>query len=367
MKDGVSKIQLFFIIVISALGFGAMEIPRIMGDTAGTGAWLTLLIAAAFFSIDVFIIVFLGYAHKGESLAEYSQFLAGKTVTYFFEVIYIAYFIAMLTFIARSAADIIKNEILINTPIWATMLLILTISLYAASKGLTNIGRIVEYLGFIVLIITFILCSINFTQGNILNIMPLFDPSEKGNYFNALPSAIFCFLGFEVITIIPFSDSNGKRAFGTAIFSIIALYFILILIVESCYSILGVDDVVNYDYPLFVAIRRLDITILQFAKRLDLFFIMAWLTSVFCSVSMFSFTAAEYTKKLFSKDKANLILIIIGILAFCSGMLLPNAEEESKLFVQFTIWFGLIPAFIIPFILFIIHLCKSGKRPYGGE
>jgi len=362
LENGVTNRQLFFIIIISALGFSASELPKILGESAGTGAWFTLLLATAFFAVDVFIIVYLGYVYKEKSLFEYSRLLVGKTVSGLFAVIYLVYFFIMLSLIVRSSADTIKAEILFKTPVWATALLILTISLYAASKGLTNIGRIIEYLGLISLVTGFILYFITFTQGDFLNVMPLYDLEEKNRYFNALPSTIFCYLGYEVITIIPFTERNGVKALWTAILSMLVLCCFFILIVESCYAILGLDDIVNYNYPLIIAIRRLDIAIFQFAKRLDLFFIMAWLTSVFCSLSILSFTTAEYVRKLAPKLNKNLALTLTGALAFGSGLIIPNAEDVSELFVRFINYFGLIPAFGIPMLLLIIHFIRAGNK-----
>lgn len=330
-----------------------------MGDTAGTGAWLVLLLAAVFFSFEIFIIVYLSYVYKGKTLFEYSKILAGKVATYCFAALYAVYFTIMLAFIIRSSADIIKAEILYKTPIWATMLLITSISLYAASKGLTNIGRLIEFLGLIILPIGFVLNTITFHQGNILNIMPLFDASQKDVYIHALPSAIFGFLGFEVITIIPFSASNGAKAIWTSILSIFVLCFFYILIVESCYVVLGVDDIVNYDYPLITAIRRLDINVLQFAKRLDLFFIIIWLSSIFCSLSMLIFTAAEYTRRFVRKINLNILLVCICALACFMGLLVPNSEEVGSSFLWFATYVGLIPAFVPPFVLFILHLFRG--------
>ena len=338
-----------------------------MAKTARTGAWLTLLLASAFFAIDAFIIVYLGYAYREKTLFEYARLLAGGIIACLIAIVYVLYFFILMTFIIRSSADIIKDEILFKTPVWATMLLLLAVSLYAASKGLTNIGRIMEYLGLIILTFGFVLHFICFSQGNFLNIMPMFDPSVKNLYFGALPDTIFCFLGFEVITIVPFTKRNGSKVLWTAIISILVLCSFYIMIVESCYAVLSVEDIVNYTHPLIVAIRRLDIAILQFAKRLDLFFIMIWLAAIFCSVSIISFTATEYVKKLIPKLNGNMVLTVIGISAFIAGLLLPNAAEVSKLFIRFMTYFGLIPAFAIPFILLVVHMVRPKKnRNRGG-
>lgn len=365
MTSNVTNKQLFFIIIISAIGLSAVEMPRIMGEAAGTGAWLSLLIAAVFFVSDVLLIVHLGCLYPGKSLAEYSELLAGKVVSRIFCGLYIVYFFIFLAFFVRSAADIIQAEILYKTPVWATMLLIMIVSLHAASKGLTNLGRIIEYLGLIVLVTSFILQIITFTQGNPLNSLPLIDPAETGRYIWAVPSAIFGFLGFEVITVIPLSRRNGSKARLTAGIAILVMYMFFIVLLEACYSILSIDDIVNYDYPLLTAIRRLDIAALQFAKRLDLFFIMAWLTSIFCSTSLVMFASVEYTKKLIPKLTGLTPMLAIGTAAYATGLLIPNAEDVLRTFNRFMTYTGLLPAFVIPLVLWIVHLFRSRNRKAG--
>jgi spore germination protein (amino acid permease) len=339
-----------------------VALPKIMGAAAGTGAWFTMFLGAIFFSFNVSIIVYLGRVYKGKTLFEYSQLLVGKAVTYCFTAIYAVYFTIILAFVIRTSADTIKTEILYRTPVLATMLLMTVIALYTASKGLTNIGRIVEFLGLIILVIGFILSLLTFKEGNMLNILPLFDYPEKNMYFTALPLTIFAFLRFEVITVIPLNNVNSHKTLRTAVIAIFVLYLFSMIVVESCFSILGIDDIANYKYPLISAIRRLDIAILQFAKRLDLFFIIAWLFSIFCSISMLIFTASEYARRLIPKSRPTVLLIIICVLACSIGIIIPNSEVVSEYFLRFTMYVGLLPSFVIPFILFMIHIFKFGKK-----
>lgn len=359
MTSSVTNRQLFFIIIISTIGLSSVVMPKAMSEAAGTGAWLSLLIAAVFFVFDVLLIVHLGCLYRKKPLAEYSELLVGKVVSRIFCGIYIVYFFIFLVFFVRSAADIIQAEILYKTPVWATMLLIMAVSLYAASKGLTHLGRILEYLGLIVLITSFILQIITFTQGNPLNNLPLIDPAETSRYIRAVPSAIFGFLGFEVITVIQFSRRNGSKARFTAGIAILVACMFFIVLLEACYSILSIDDIVNYDYPVLTAIRRLDIAALQFAKRLDLFFIMAWLTSIFCSTSLVMFAAVEYSKKLIPKLNGLTPMLAIGATAYAVGLLIPNAEDVLRTFNRFMTYTGLLPAFVIPLVLWVAHLFRS--------
>lgn len=364
LENGVTNRQLFFIIITSAISFSSTTLPQDILREAGTGTWVTLCIGALFFSINALIIAYLGNAYQGKSLFEYSQVLVGNFAARCFALLYMVYFIVLLTLTIRVSADIIEAEILYKTPISATMLLITAISLYAATKGLTNIGRIVEFLGAIILVIGIVLYLTALNQGNLLNNMPLFESSQIGTYIKAVPSTIFVFLGFEVITMMPFTKANGKKALWTAVLGMWALCFFIILIVEACCAVLGIDDIVNYNYPLIVTIRRLDIINLEFAKRLDLFFILIWLLSIFCAISMLIYVAKEYARRLIKKANNPMQSVIVCGVACIAGLSVQNSAKVSNFFIIFATYGGLIIASLIPFSLFAIHCIKRALHKH---
>ncbi len=363
MKNSITNRQFFFIIIISSAGFSTTALPRIMLG-AGTGAWFVMILGAVFFCLNIFIITYLGNKYKGMTLFEYSQVIIGKKAAYLFGGIYALYFLILLAFIIRTSADVIKSEILYKTPILATIILVIIISLYAASKGLTKVGRILEFLGTIILIIGVLLYSITFSHSHIMNIMPLFELSEMNAYLEALPFTIYAFLGFEIITCVAFTNSNGTKSIKTSIGAIVFFCLFNILTLESCYGLLGIDDIANYDYPLIAAIRRLDIHSLQFAKRLDLFFIIIWLLTIFCSTTLLLFAVKEYASKLAPRIPTNILWPLISIAACLIGLSIPSAEEAERYFIQFVVHIGLIPAFVIPLLLFTIHLYKNRSRKH---
>lgn len=123
--------------------------------------------------------------------------------------------------------------------------------------------------------------------------------------------------------------------------------------------VLGIDDLTSYNFPNISAIRRIELPILQFFKRLDLVFINVWIFSIFCSLSFVVFTTVQYLSKIFTKAKYNLILCIVCIGAFVMGIPFKNAEQLSSVWLGWTTYLGLIPGFIIPLILLITAKVKK--------
>lgn len=354
MTENVTNRQMFFIIFLRIVAGSVLSLPLIMAQKAETGAWLVLLIASIIACIPVVIIVYLGNLFKGKTLFEYSKLLVGKFLTYIFALIYILYHFSLVVLLTRSTADVIKGEFLNKTPLYSTMILLLIVTGYAASKKLNNLGRICEFLGIIILIANFVLHTVMLTQGDFRNIKPFFDISQINSYLKAFPSTIFLFIGFESLTIIPFTKANGKKSIWISIISILTAGITYIYVTQTCYMILGVEDVAHYNYPNVAAIRILDIPVLQFLKRLDLIFINAWVFSIFCSLSFVIFTVTQYTQKLFSKLNFNFILMIVCVLAFIAGLLPKGPKQVSDIHLFLTTYFGFIPALLIPLILLIV-------------
>ncbi|MDO8685301.1 MAG: GerAB/ArcD/ProY family transporter [Clostridiales bacterium] len=269
------------------------------------------------------------------------------------------YFFGVLSMLLRSGAEIIRLELLFKTPLWATMLVLLLFSEYAASKGISNIGRILEFFGYI-LLLTIILISLQmFSSGDILNVLPLFDLKEINAYIKALPLAIMPFLGIEALTIIPLSKVNGKKAIWYSMSSVMAVNVFYLLIVYHTYMLLGVEDSKNYKDAMFVATRLLDIEILQFLKRFDIIIFIVWIFVMFCTFTIVIYTLSEYTHKIFSKATSYKVLIIVSALAYVAALLPASYDEATQIFTYLSMYFGLIPAFLIPMILLIMAKVKK--------
>lgn len=356
MAEQVTNRQMFFIIVITLSGFSVIELPKIMAQSAGTGSWITLMIGAIIFSSLAAVIAYLGNLFQGQTIFEYSQLLVGKIGTYFICTIYLIYFMIILAFLNRYVAEVIKTELLIKTPIWCTMLLLLLFSGYAASKGFTNVGRILEYYGVIILFVTIGMHILMFINGNLMNIQPFYDSAEAIKYMTALPEAIFLFLGYEVLTIIPFSKNNGKKSIIYVIASILTVGLLYTLIVETSFMILSVEDSINYKNSVIAAMRRVEIKQLQFLVRLDIIYFMAWFFAIFSTLTVLISTALGFLNKLLP-SKGSLVMVLL--VAYAVGVLTPSIDVATQILAVATKYFGLLPACVIPLILLIIAKVKK--------
>lgn len=165
-----------------------------------------------------------------------------------------------------------------------------------------------------------------------------------------------------MMTIIPFTKRNGIKSVGAAMLAIFALCGFYILETETVIMVLGIEDAVNYAYPLIASIRRLDVDIFQILKRIDLVFITAWLTAAYFSVSFVLFATAEYARKIISKPNNKIVVFVIAVLAFVVS-LLPEKDTDVYSYLTYTsIIFASMTIIVIPIILLIASRIKNMKK-----
>ena len=358
----ITNRQLYFFILVFTVPFVICLLPQILSKPFGTGAWIYILIMAVVYSISAGLIAYLGYMHQNQTLFEYCQPIVGKFLTYCFTLLYFIEFIAYTVTLSRATTEIIHADVMVNTPRWFLLAVLIAASVYVVSKGMTNVGRMAEFFGIIIMIVAVIVSFLMASQGDVLNIEPFFNLKDPQKYISMIPASFYLFSGFEFMTIIPFTKRNGIKVVGTAMLSVISIGLFYVMDTEACYMILGVEDASNYTYPLVTAMRRVDIDMLQFLKRVDLLFITAWLTFAFISISISLLVAVEYARKLIHKPNNNVVLIVLAFVSFILGMLIQSDTMVNKLAMNISLYLSGITIFLIPVTILITAKVKKHEK-----
>lgn len=359
MNETLTNKQIAFILFGFIVGYGVMGLPKNVAENAGSGAWIALIVSTIFAIIITYTIIYLGYIHENKTLYEYSQLLVGKFLTTVFIIIYIIEFFIFLAIITRSGSEIIRLTVLIKTPSWALCSTILLVVIYAVIKRLRVIARLCELYGIIIIITYIIIFFLISTQGNLLNIRPLFETGNIPMYLKASLVTTLPFMGMEVLTIIPFSrKENNKKVFKYATVMMLFIGFLYIFAVESCISVMGVESIVYFKDSLLATVRRVDIRWLQFLRRLDGLMLVVWIMSIYCTLAVSGYAAVYLLNKLFKKANFNLLAVIVFTLAFIVSQLPENFQQLEQI-LNYITYIGILTSIAIPGLLLIITKVKK--------
>jgi len=359
MKESITNRQIALILFGVIVGYGVMGLPKNVAENAGTGGWITLLIATAMAAIFTYIFTYLGYVHENKTIYEYSKMLTGNFITAIFMFLFIIEFFLFYTMVVRASSEIIKLTVLIKTPVWALCLLYYLVVYYLIIKDFSIIVRIMEFYGMFIIIAYLIVHFLIATQGKLINVRPYFGQADIITYFKASVVTVLPFLGIEILGIIPFRKAvNGKKVFKYTVSMIVFIGFLYILVVESCVSVIGVDGIVYYKDALLSTIRRIDIEWLQFLRRLDAIFLMSWIMSTFCTITLFSYGTAFLLSKYFKRINLKLLIFILMIISFYVS-LLPKTFNDIQKIMDYSSYLGFPAISFIPIILLIITKVKK--------
>lgn len=325
-----------------------------MAQSAGTGSWFTIIITSLIFAVASVIIVSLNNMYQGKMLFDYSRDIIGKVGSYAFSLYYIIYFLVVVVFLVIQLSNILQANFLLKTPKWATMLFGIPVYCFLAYKGITNVARMFELYGIILLVVAVLIHIGMLTQGNTTNILPLFNAQDIGKYFSAIENAILPYLGISVLLAIPLTKKNGKKLKKTAFLSLLFIGLFYVLVVESCIMKIGINSIVHYKDALVIAIRDTELEFLDFLQRLDVMYVFVGFMGFFMGISIVYTAIVEYLCKIFYQLKRLTVVVIVGAVSFILCLWILKIEGYEKFINETIKYSGLVSIFLIPALLLIV-------------
>ena len=363
IPNTITNRQMVFILFLTITSITIITLPKDMAVCAGNGFWIPILVTAFVFALFTILIVKLNMMFQGKMLFDYSVEIIGKKTAVILAVFYIAYFLTVSVFLCTSYSNMVHYNFLLKTPQWAELMIGVPLFGYIAYKGVTNVARIFAYLGPVILVMLVIFFATMLIEGRIERILPFYVPSEAGKYISCLKDTPIAFLGFEVLTVIPFTKKN-KKAAKTAFLTIIGVGFFYILAVAGTIMMLGINEIVYHNNPLIDAVRLIQYPEIEFLQRVDLLYEVFGFMGVFASKSIVYLAVVEYTCRLLPKVKRIVPVIAAGIIILTTSVLTVNIKDIAKIFSGIITIAGFAAALFIPGILLLIAKVKkrAGKN-----
>ncbi|MFW6270280.1 MAG: GerAB/ArcD/ProY family transporter [Bacillota bacterium] len=347
------------IIANTLIGAGSLVIPRTLAEIAGTGAWISLIIAGFFVLISLFIMIRLGLRFPEETLIEYSSRITNKWIGKSIGFLYSFYWLITAALIVRIFSSMLVTTVLFDTPIEVLIITMLLVVIYFIRHDIQVIGRINE-LYFIFIIIPIILgVFLAVREVNTLRLMPFtggqgFFPIIVGSF-----NSIFSLLGFEVVILLLPSLVTQKLAYnyGTkGILSPLAVYLVFVIIAIGLF---GLEELQNLTWPTLEVIKVTPFPGLVL-ERLESIFIAFWVIAIFTSSGNILYSSMVGFSQVFElQEHKTLTLPVLPMLLFIA--MYPDNIYHLFDFMQFISYFGAGIIFIIPIALYIIAIIRGIK------
>ncbi|BCB04319.1 GerAB/ArcD/ProY family transporter [Bacillus sp. KH172YL63] len=352
----LSGVQLTFFIIQTQIGVGILGLPFNVYLKSKQDAWISVLVAGLVVQGVIIILWILARRFPTKSIFEYNQILTGRIFGSFLNVGYIFYGLLVTALVLMYSTKIIKVWVLIFTPKWILMFLLVATAVYLAKEdvlGISNIYVVVTSLIFLLLIIS-VVVLVTYP----VDYRYLFPMAQSGgvNILEGAKEAYFSMLGFELLLILypHFQQIGGKSILihvTIANFCVTMVYVFMTIVSIVTFSPVEIEIVPQ---PVLYFVKSL---YLQIVERIDLVFLSLWIVNVITSLTSYLFLSTEgssFFLRKYKKIKRTVLPFIFGVIALVIALIVKN--DQLEIYNKMVIFMSYVFVLIIPVMLLGISL-----------
>ncbi|MBA2937519.1 GerAB/ArcD/ProY family transporter [Paenibacillus sp. CGMCC 1.16610] len=338
------------------MGFGYLQYPSLIYKLTKTGHWGVVL------SYGLLILILMMICKKGLDYFPEKDMIdiylkMGRWVAFLFLIPYALNITALIAMSFRHHAEVIASIFLLQTPIWAIMILLLVISTYTAIKGLGTILRSSVIIFLIVnILVAFVIVS-SFVNFDFRNALPLIPPS-----LHFVTNINFLYLlGFSSL-FLGFIPSKTNLTYGQLFGALAYVICFYLTVVYIPLFIFGTETVDSFFFPAKEAADSVDMNWFVFNQQ-TMFFGLSMVGFTIILNAVLLWMIIQIIQKLFNlkSKKASYWIYAFSLIAFVFAISIPNLILIEK----FALWSaGANALFIIilPFTMFIYGVLAGRGR-----
>ena len=348
----LQKYEAICIILIVMVNKLILNVPFYLINLVGTGAIINLIYIGFIGLIFVFILNHLFKNFHNSDILDISEFLGGKFLKIVMSIIFVCSFLFVSYITLTDFANMIKIIYFQDSPLIFILLFFMIGITIANLVGFKSIARTIG------LVVPFTLVSILIAlfgvhdQFSFDKFAPIFGYNYRTTFINGL-SNIF---SLYVITYYFFVMPLLKDPTDVKKITMISYIISFMLLFLTTISILTITNDTESLNSIYLLARKIELG--DFLQRLDALFVLLWLISIFCYLSLSVFMTNRIIEKTINiTDPKILTFSTVSILfGLC---LIPFNIAISRL-IENTIYryFIIVLIFIICFLIMIFANIK---------
>lgn len=360
-KDYITPGQLVFLIIQTQIGVGLLGLANNVHSAAKGDAWISVLLAGMLAQLFIVVMWCLSRRFPSQTLYDYLPNLLGKYLGKGIQFFYVGYFILVSSFITLQFSMTIHDWVLIDTPRWVVMGMMIGVSFYLVRESLRTIARFFV-LVFFCHIAVILIVSYAYTRVNFLYVLPV---GQAGIWKIAegAHEAMNSFSGYEILLICyPFVEGARTGKLRAASFANTFTVLLYTFAVFTSLIVFSPSEIGLLPEPLLYMVKALTFSVFE---RPDLYFLSIWMFVASTSMMGYMFMASRGLANLFKARSSHrkavpyTVAIVFVIVLFCQDPLLIDVIKKILSYANYVFVIG------IPFVLFMISVLFKVKETRG--
>ncbi len=351
--------------IISSKQGAAMMLMFTIGSTLIIGgsrqarqdAWISILLSMLM-ALPIYLIyarILRLFPNKG--LFDIVEELFGKVFSKIIILLFTWYFFHLASMIIRNITEFIQIASFPETPQFFVALLIGILCIYIVKSGIEVLGRLVEFILPIVLLIILLTIMASIPKMNWMNIKPVLYNGWQPVISRSFYLFSFPFAETIIFTIIFSTLPTKSNPYKIYLLNLIISSLLLLLISLRNILILGNFNVIRYYFPTYTVVSLIHLG--EFLDRIEIIVSAIFVFSSIIKTSLCLFATSIGTAKLFHLDNykplaSPLCLLILNV----SFILYQNAMEMFN-WLEIYSYYALLFQLVLPIFIWIVAEIKT--------
>jgi len=335
-----------------------------MVEVGQTGTWLILLVATMVAGVLYLPVAALMERFPGKSLIEAGEELTGPYLNGLFSFVYLVFFLGSAALVLRQYAERVLTISIPELPVSVAMAVMILGSLVGCRLGLEAMARsslfIIYFIGFTILLVSLL----TYPYWRFDYLFPLTGPGlgrvvREGIFRSSLMGGVPLFLSL----IFPFLEKPTMRLAGLEAIAIGGLTMTLTML--AMLMTFGVSVLQEMVLPSYEMSRLIYFG--RFLQRLESIFVPIWALIGMMYVALGTYAGSIIITRFLRLPYHRPFLLPVAILVYSLAFVPANVTQTFWIDFHLLRYYGFLPAFSLPALLFVLdHLKKKGTKG-GGE
>ena len=316
----ISNFQAIALILIIVTNHLILGTPRTLIAETGTGTILNMIYVFILALILVFIITKLFSNFNGKDIIDISEFLGGKVLKVIVGIVFIIYFLVILSTTVRVIVQDLEIIYFQNISVYVLTLVILASIVFVYKYGSSAVVKCNSIIAPIVGIAILIIAFSNVQDFSLDRIFPILGFGAKETFITGA-SNIFAYSGLAILYFIMPMLKDSKNFKKVSIVSTILVGILIIGSVSSLVLSFPFIENINEISSLYVESR--DISYWQVFQRIDGLFVFSWILALLSYISVVLFIIVVIFRKLTNTKKEFPVVLAFATITYVTT-LIPN-------------------------------------------
>ncbi len=363
MKEKVGSIEAIALVLIIVINHCIISFPKNIIASTYSASIINVIF------ITILALIFIHFVSKflnkfnDKNILGISEFLGGKTLKYIVGVLFLIYFLFVVSITLRSFCESLKIIYFQNyaiTFIIGLFILAIVTCNFLGLKSIVRSNLIISPLLIISIVFVFVGNIKNF---NYDHIYPILGNGTFTTFISGM-SNIYAFSSIAIIYFLPSYLKNNKEIKVISYTSTILSGVLLLISIASVLLIFDNLESIEQILPLYLVARVIEFG--RFFQRIDAVFLLIWIISIISYLSFIVALCNNIFKELFNIENSNMLngiwgLIVLGISLFPKNLAFIRFLEN---YVYKYSVIGIV--FVFSFVILLLAYIKK-KREFIHE